>query len=327
MTTGRMNQLLVMVNLCGSVVEGIEHLMAYEENERLKEDTVTGLFTLEDNLRVFKADKTVIHETKWMAEVIKNWLFVYDQEFKNRLYRWYFSTLKELRNLMTAEIERCPVCSGKGVPHYGAVLYMEDEETDQYVLEPVRVFMKCRECGNYYLTKEESRFVNGKKGSRRTKARCEQLLADIGVFAAEGTMLFIGEEKSPLYKEARKAGYDPEAMSLEEAGDRLEGSEEAYRIVLIDRIPRTQDMKLILAQAAEYLADDGILWFDGPDLDKSIKNLEKKGASMWKGEVAEVCLTDRGIDALAEKCGLSIRSYRHVGTASGRIEVIAQKKE
>jgi uncharacterized protein with PIN domain len=327
MTTGRMNQLLVMVNLCGSVVEGIEHLMAYEENERLKEDTVTGLFTLEDNLRVFKADKTVIHETKWMAEVIKNWLFVYDQEFKNRLYRWYFSTLKELRNLMTAEIERCPVCSGKGVPHYGAVLYMEDEETDQYVLEPVRVFMKCRECGNYYLTKEESRFVNGKKGSRRTKARCEQLLADIGVFAAEGTMLFIGEEKSPLYKEARKAGYDPEAMSLEEAGDRLEGSEEAYRIVLIDRIPRTQDMKLILAQAAEYLADDGILWFDGPDLDKSIKNLEKKGASMWKGEVAEVCLTDRGIDALAEKCGLSILSYRHVGTASGRIEVIAQKKE
>ena len=48
---------------------------------------------------------------------------------------------------------------------------------------------------------------------------------------------------------------------------------------------------------------------------------------MWKGEVAEVCLTDRGIEALAEKCGLSIRSYRHVGTASGRIEVIAQKKE
>jgi len=84
---------------------------------------------------------------------------------------------------------------------------------------------------------------------------------------------------------------------------------------------------LILTQAAEYLAEDGILWFDGPDLDKSIKNLEKKGASMWKGEVAEVCMTDRGIDALAEKCGLSIRSYRHVGTASGRIEVIAQKKE
>ncbi|MDR1550773.1 MAG: hypothetical protein LBT06_19620 [Hungatella sp.] len=327
MATGRMNQLLVMVNLCSSVVEGIEHLMAYEENERLKEDAVTGLFTLEENLRVFKADKSVIHETRWMAEVIKNRLFVYDQEFKNRLYRWYFSTLKELRNLMTAEIERCPVCSGKGTPHYGAVFYMESGEPDQYVLEPVRVFMKCRECGNYYLTKEESRFVNGKKGSRRTKARCEQLLADIGVFAAEETMLFIGEEKSPLYKEARKAGYHPQAISLEEAVGQMEGGKETYRIVLIDRIPRTQDMKLVLTQAAEYLADDGILWFDGPDLDKSIRNLEKKGASMWKGEAAEVCLTDRGIDALAEKCGLSIKSYRHVGTASGRIEVIAQKKE
>ena len=327
MATGRMNQLLVMVNLCSSVVEGIEHLMAFKENDRLKEDTVTGLLTLEESLKGFMADKSVIHETKWMAQVIKTRLFVYDQEFKNRLYRWYFSALKELRNLMTAEVERCPVCSGKGETHYGAVLYMEDEDADQYVLEPVRVFMKCRDCGNYYLAREESRLLNRKKGTNRTKVRCERLLADIGEFAAGGTMLFIGEERSPLYKEARKAGYHPQAMSLEEAGGQIEGDKKAYRIVLIDRISRTQDLKLILTQAAEYLAEDGILWFDGPDLDKSIKNLEKKGASMWKGEVAEVCMTDRGIDALAEKCGLSIRSYRHVGTASGRIEVIAQKKE
>ena len=48
---------------------------------------------------------------------------------------------------------------------------------------------------------------------------------------------------------------------------------------------------------------------------------------MWKGEAAEVCLTDRGIHALADKCGLSVRTYRHVGTASGRLEVIARKKE
>ncbi len=327
MATGRMNQLVVMVNLCSSVVEGIEHLMAYEKNERLKEDAVTGLLTLEENLRGFKADKSVIHETRWMAEVIRNWLFVFDQEFKSRLYRWYFTALKELRNLMTAEIELCPICSGKGVPHYGAVFYMEDEETDQYVLEPVRVFMKCRDCGNYYLAKEERGFSGGMKDFRRTKARCERLLADIGEFAEEGTMLFIGEEKSQLYKEARRAGYDPHAMSLEDAGNRKEEGKGAYRIVLIDRISRTQDMKQVLTRAAEYLGDDGVLWFDGPDLDKSIKNLEQKGASMWKGEAAEVCLTDMGIDALAEKCGLSIQSYRHVGTASGRIEVIARKKE
>ena len=327
MATGRMNQLVVMVNLCSSVVEGIEHLMAYEKNERLKEDAVTGLLTLEENLKGFKADNSVIHETRWMAEVIRNWLFVFDQEFKNRLYRWYFSALKELRNLMTAEIERCPVCSGKGVPHYGAVFYREGGESDQYVLEPIRVFMKCRDCGNYYLAKEERGLPNGKKTPQRTKARCERLLAHIGEFASEGTMLLIGDEKSQLYKEARKAGYDLQAMSLEEAGNRKEGGKGTYRIVLIDRIPRTQDMKLIQTRAAEYLAEDGILWFDGPDLDRSIKNLEKKGASMWKGEAAEVCLTDRGIHALADKCGLSVRTYRHVGTASGRLEVIARKKE
>lgn len=327
MATDRMNQLVVMVNLCSSVVEGIEHLMVYKGNERLKEDTVTGLLTLEENLRAFKADKSVIHETRWMAEVIKNWLFVFDQKFKNRLYRWYFSALKELRNLMTAEIERCPVCSGKGVPHYGAVFYMEGGEDDQYVLEPVRVFMKCKDCGNYYLAKEERGPGTRKKGSTRTKTRCQRLLEDIGEYEAAGAMLFIGEEKSQLYKEARKAGYDPQAMSLEEAANRKEAGKGIYRVVLIDRISLTQDMKMILTQAAEYLADDGILWFDGPDLDKSILNLEKKGASMWRGETAGVCLTDSGIEALAEKCGLCIKSYRHVGTAYGRIEVIAQKQE
>ncbi len=325
MATGRMNQLVVMVGLCSSVVEGIEHLMAYQGNERLKEDAVNGLLTLEENLRGLKADSSVIHETRWIAEVIKSWLFVYDREFESRLHRWYCSALKELRKLMTAETERCPVCAGKGLPHYSAIFYMEGGEKDGYVMEPVRVFMKCRDCGNYYLAKEEGGPLDGKKGLRRTKTRCERLLADIGEFVPEGTMLFIGEERSQLYKEALKAGYFPKAISLEEPVHGTDMGKETYRIVLIDRISRTQDMKMILTQAAEYLADDGILWFDGPDLEKSMRNLEKKGSSMWKGEAAEVCLTDDGMETLAEKCGLSIKSYRHVGKASGRIEVIAEK--
>jgi hypothetical protein len=150
-------------------------------------------------------------------------------------------------------------------------------------------------------------------------------LSDIGAYASDPNMLFIGEEKSSLYKEIEKVGYDPLAISLEEAESGIQVGEE-YGIVIIDRIPRSQDMRLILTRAVEYLMDGGILWFDGPDLDKSIKNLEKKGAAMWKGETAEVCLTDSGLEAIGEKYGLFIRSYRHVGTSSGRIEVVAQKK-
>lgn len=325
MEAGRMNQLVVMSGLCSSVVEGIEHLMAYPGNERLKEEAVTGLLTLEENLRGLQADASVIHETRWIVEVIKNRLFVYDREFKNRLYRWYCSALKEIRNLMTAETEKCPVCAGLGTPCYGAVFYMEDGAVDGYVLEPVRVFMKCQDCGNYYLAKEECLPSNGKKGLRRTKARCDRILADIGEFASEGTMLFIGEKRSQLYKEAEKAGYSPKAVSLNESLSGEESGRETFRIVLIDRISRTQDMKMILTRASEYLADGGILWFDGPDLEKSIRNLEKRGASMWKGETALVCLTDDGMKTLAEKCGLFIKSYRHAGTTTGRIEVIAEK--
>ncbi|MEY8355675.1 hypothetical protein AALB39_20270 [Lachnospiraceae bacterium 54-53] len=326
MATGRMNQLVVMAGLCSSVVEGIEHLMSYQGNERLKEEAVTGLLTLEENLVGMQAEASVIRETRWIAEVIRSWLFVYDREFKNRLYRWYCSALKEIRTLMTAETEKCPVCGGKGVPSYGAVFYMDGGADDGYIMEPVRVFMKCRDCGNYYLAKEECLPADRRKVRGRTKTRCGRILAHIGEFVSDGAMLFIGEERSQLYKEAVKAGYFPEAISLDAPESGEEGGKRTYRIVLIDRISCTRDMQVILTRAAEYLADGGILWFDGPDLEKSIRNLEKKGASMWKGEAAEVCLTDDGMGMLAEKCGLSIKAFRHAGTTAGRIEVIAEKK-
>lgn len=326
MATDRMNQLVVMVNLCSSVIEGIEHLMAYQGNERLKNDAVTGLLTLEENLREMQASKTVVRETRWMAEVVKNRLFVYDREFKNRLYRWYFSALRELRNLMTAELEKCPVCSGKGIPNYGALLYMEGGEEEEDVLEPVRVFMKCQECGNYFLAREESGFLKRRKKKTRTKAECEKILASIREFVSDGVMLFIGEENSQLYKEAIKEGYALKRLSLTDPYESIDKSREKYSVVLIERISLTRDMKVILTHAVESLENGGIIWFDGPDMKKSLRNLEKKGVSMWRGEAAEVCLSNQGMEKLAEECGLCIKSSRRVGTALGRIEIIAQKQ-
>lgn len=323
MTTGRMNQLVTMVNLCSSVVEGIEHLMSNQGNERLKEDTVLSLMTLVGNLKKLKADGSVIHETRWMAEIIKNWLFAYDREFKDRLYRWYFSTLKEIRNLMAEELEICPICSGKGEPHYSALLYMEGDGEEETVSKPVRIFMKCQECGNYYLAKDESSLVKEYKEHNRTKTGCERLFKDINTFASDGTLLFIGDKKSQLYKEAEKTGYSLQAVSLEEYQDQKENG--TYSVVILDHIPKTRDIRSVLIKAAESLAEDGILWFDGPDLDKTLNSLEKKGTPIWKREASEVCFTEEGMEILAQSCGLSIKSYRRVGTAWGRIEVIAKK--
>ncbi|WP_394525022.1 hypothetical protein [Lacrimispora sp. JR3] len=323
MTTDRMNQLVIMVNLCSSVVEGIEHLMSNWKNERLKEDAVSGLMTLVGSLKEMQADKAVIHETRWMAKVIKNWLFVYDREFKDRLYRWYFSALKEIRNLMTEELETCPVCGGKGKPHYGAAVYMEGGTKEESVLKPVRVYMKCRECRNYYLAKEEGGFFKGKKGHRRTKAGCQRLLAELGTFCTEGAMLFIGGERSQLYIEAEKAGYVLKAIALEEAFHRKDM--ETYSVVVLEELPKTRDIKAVLMGAAEYLAEGGILWFDGLDLERFLGSLEKKGTSIWKREAQEVCFTKDGVNMLVQACGLCVQSYRRVGTANGRIEVIAKK--
>ena len=323
MATGRMNQLVVMVNLCSSVVEGIEHLITSQGNDRLKEDAVSGLLTLEENLKGLQADKSVIHETRWMAEVIKNWLFVYDREFRDRLYRWYFKALKELRNLMFAEIEICPVCSGKGAVHYGASLYLEGDEAGKELLKPVRIFMKCGECGNYYLAKEEPWIIKRKKRAERSRARCNRILADIKGLASDHSMLFIGSQNSQLYKAAASADY--EISTLIEAEAMNSGKKGSYGVVIIEHLTDSRDMNAILDKAADCLTDGGVLWFDGPDLDKSMDLLEKKGSVMWREAASEVYLTREGTKNLAKLFGLTVKSLKRVGTTRGRIEIIAKK--
>lgn len=323
MATSRMNQLVVMVNLCSSVVEGIEHLITSQGNDRLKEDAVSGLLTLEENLKGLQADKSVIHETRWIAEVIKNWLFVYDREFRDRLYRWYFKALKELRNLMFAEIEICPVCSGKGTVHYGASLYMEGDEAGNVLLKPVRIFMKCEECGNYYLAKEEPWIIKRQKRAGNSLARCKRILTDIKRLASGNSMLFIGSQNSQLYKEAVSAGYEINALLGVEAISSM--IKESYAVVMIEHLTDNRDMNAILDKATDCLADGGILWFDGPDLDKSMDLLEKKGSTLWRQAASEVYLTKEGTESLAKLFGLTIESRKQVGTTFRRIEIIAKK--
>lgn len=350
MSASRMNQLVIMVSLCSNIIEGIEHLLSHQGNDRLKDDAAAGLETLETNLKLLGAESTVIYETKWIRELLKNWLFAFDREFRSKLYRWYCLVLKELRNLMIAETEKCPVCGGKGVPHYGAVFYTltsqsggdelqgssgsaaeglaaaetKEEKPDRSIMEPVRVLMKCEECGNYYVVKDEGLGLSSGDKARRSRPRCETLMADIKEFAPEGSMLFIGNEKCQLYKEARKAGYDPVAVF---PGSQTEGWEKRrYHIVVVDQIPRDQDRKEWLLGISDYLEEDGVIWFDGPDLDKSFRSLEKKGTPVWNEALDEICLTEAGLDRFAEECGLTVKFFRHVGRISGRIEVIAAKK-
>lgn len=323
MATGRMNQLIILVNLCSSVVEGVEHLIAYQENVRLKEDAVTGLLTLEEELKGLKANRLVIHDTKQMAKLIQYRLFAYDRKFKDRLYSWYFNTLKELKNLMTEEMERCPVCSGNGSPFYGALYYQAGEGSKE-ILEPVRTYLRCKECGNYYLVKEERRITKKQHKKKRTKSTCNRILRDIGKFVTEKSILFIGEERSQLYLEAVINGYRLDRITFE---DRTEGEtpeKKKYPIVLIDGISGTRDWKQILKLAADYVTEDGIVWFDGPDLEKYVEYLKKRGIPIWNREAHEVCLTKDGMELMVEQCGLTIKSYRQVGTTQGRIEVIAK---
>ncbi len=323
MATGKMNQLVVMVNLCSSVVEGIEHLITSQGNDRLKEDAVSGLLTLEENLKGLQADKSVIHETRWLAEVIKNWLFVYDGEFRDRLYRWYFKALKELRNLMFAEIEICPVCAGKGTVHYGASLYIEGDEEGKELLSPVRIFMKCEECGNYYLAKEEPWVVKRKKKTGHSQAKCKRILADIERLASGNTMLFIGSQNSQLYKEAVSAGYEMDVLNgTEPVSPVIRGN---YAVVIIEHLTDNRDMNAILDRATESLSDGGILWFDGPDLDKSMDLLQKKGNTLWRQAASEVYLTKEGTKNLLRLFGLTVESSKSVGTTLRRIEIIAKK--
>ena len=136
-------------------------------------------------------------------------------------------------------------------------------------------------------------------------------------------MLFIGSQNSQLYKEAVSAGYEMDVLNgTETISPVIKGS---YAVVIIEHLTDNRDMNAILDKATENLADGGILWFDGPDLDKSMDLLQKKGNTLWRQAASEVYLTKEGTKNLLRLFGLTVESSKSVGTTLRRIEIIAKK--
>ncbi len=199
---------------------------------------------------------------------------------------------------------------------------LKDEEGKE-LLSPVRIFMKCEECGNYYLAKEEPWVVKRKKRAGHSQAKCKRIIADIERLASGNSMLFIGSQNSQLYKEAVSAGYEMDVLNgTESISPVIKGS---YAVVIIEHLTDNRDMNAILDKATENLADGGILWFDGPDLDKSMDLLQKKGNTLWRQAASEVYLTKEGTKNLLRLFGLTVESSKSVGTTLRRIEIIAKK--
>lgn len=323
MSEDRKKHLIIMVELCNSIMEGTEHLIKNQENQQLHKDIVSGFQSLFTSLESFQADPMLVRATKWLGEIFESGLTVYDNAFYDKLYRWYCMALKELRDLISDEFESCPVCGGKGSPCYSAIIYDDSQAEDHSGLEAVRMWMKCDDCENYFLFRDKAVLPVNKRSAGQGRKAPEFLVE----FIHGENLLLIGDDTSPLYRNLLKSGYQTELCSLERfteaAGKEL--PVRRFEAVFIERISDTADIKKVLVAAGEYLTDEGILWFDMPDIERAIQNLETRGRALWNQPIPSIAVTEQGMGKIAGDCGLIIKSCKHRRKAEASIEFTAGK--
>ena len=80
--------LSMMFALCKTIAESAEHLNEYSEDHFLKQDTVTGLNTLEASLESFKA-YSAIQATRLFRSCVENDLYLYSGDFASIVSHWH----------------------------------------------------------------------------------------------------------------------------------------------------------------------------------------------------------------------------------------------
>lgn len=328
MADDKKKQLIIMINLCSSVAEGAEYLIRNEDPWGLRQDILNGLSSLESGLKGFGASPSIINNTQWIADLISGGFFRHGDEFSSNIFHWYCSVVKELKDLMVKEFFHCPFCQGTGEVHYTAALYRKQEEEDS--ADFIKIWMRCKNCGSYYLSKDLLPYQFSNLHVRRLNAKAKRLSLILEEKGQAGTLLFVGREEGALYLAAARSGLKLELLPLKKLEDLKDSDkavmEEAYEAIIIEHFALASDPKTVLENAQELLAYQGFLWLDIPDMEKHFKNLAGKGKPMWNGIPARACLSMDEIANITAELGLSVKEYNHVGRNENCIEIIMEKK-
>ncbi len=255
--------------------------------------------------------------------------------------------------------EKCPICGGAGTPYYRALSYSMSDFS--YSDLPVKLWMKCGECGDLYTWKFPEGYLTREIRSEMIEPDPEHYLTALGQtsggslaawcavlnrlnkYTNGANLLEVGIGSGELLSVALEMGYCVEAVeiSLEVAkkvsdilnmpiwvGDFLNyTSEKTYSIITMgDVLEHIAEPARALSIAHRLLADDGVLWLSTPNYESSFSKMRKFADPMWMEPHHISYFSYRGLKALARRCGFTIREYNVSNRYNGSMELVLTKQ-
>lgn len=254
--------------------------------------------------------------------------------------------------------DQCPICGGTGEPYYNAFAYQMADFCYPHL--PAKLWMKCGSCGNLYTWKYPKELLKYSEveqmvvpdPTKKLTAILEtdgmslsiwsNVLNKLRTYTNGTELLEVGIGQGELLAVALEMGYQPDAVEIVPSiahrvsdilgipiwcGDFLHyAPDKTYSIITMgDVIEHVTDPEKALRNAYGLLRDDGVLWLSTPNFESSFSRIKKFYDPMWT-EPYHISYFNRvGIEALAAKCGFTLREYCVSQRYNGSMELILTK--
>ena len=254
------------------------------------------------------------------------------------------------------ELKCCPICGGSGVPyHAGLSARMQNFDT---LFLPVKLWMKCQECGNLYsryfpteflqlgaapkvLWPTSDHMVTRQVNAESLHIWCN-ILNKIRNYTIGTSLLEVGVGQGHLIAVAQEMGYDVTAVELieddaQQTADLLElpvicgdflHLEEDHQVDIItmgDVIEHLQRPIEGLIKAHTLLKNGGILWLSTPNFESSFSKMMKALDPMWCEPYHITYFSRKGLVPLLEKVGFELLEYTVSNRYNGSMELLFRK--
>ena len=254
--------------------------------------------------------------------------------------------------------ERCPICGGEGTPYFRAFSYRMAHFRYPYL--PVKLWMKCGDCGNLYTWKYPEELLRASEQGKEIRPNPAHMLTSVentngavlsiwsdilgrlSSYSNGRDLLEVGVGKGEFLAVALEMGYQPDAVELvpESAqkvanmlgipiwcGDFLNyRPDKTYSIITMgDVIEHVTDPEKALKNANRLLKEDGVLWLSTPNFESSFSRMLKFQDPRWSEPSHITYFRRESLETLANKCGFELREYHVSHRYNGSMEVIFTK--
>lgn len=254
----------------------------------------------------------------------------------------------------------CPICGGVGKPYYRAFSYAMADFGYPHL--PVKLWMKCDECSNFYTWKHpEEYFVPSKcekfilpqkkhnlqalgPANGQVFSIWSNILNKLTGYSNGKSVLEVGIGQGALLAVALEMGYETDAVEIMPGtaqnianildipiwnGDFLNyRTEKTYSIITMgDVIEHISNPGLALRCAYRLLKPDGVLWLSTPNFESAFSRMRKFSDPMWLEPGHVSYFSYRGLEVLASKCGFVVKEYTVSNRYNGSMELILTKKD